>query len=161
MLATLTPLLALLLHVVLAQHCQRGSDFVDTQSQCLLSANSNLENACYICPVLSGGTYAQHCLSLYDIGFATCTQPGSLQARQTHCQSIGGDINTAGFQCLVSAGTNKSQSSGWVSAAPTTATGAPSGSTATVPTAAPTGGVHVTASALMFTALLLTYALTH
>lgn len=132
------------------QHCQRAQVFVvDTQSKCLLSAADNLENCCFVCPILNASGYFQLCGSVYELGFATCTQAGSLAARQSACLAQGGDINAGAFTCLLSAGTNKSQSTGWVP--PTTGTS----------TVAPTShGVLVTAPALLFASLLLAYALT-
>lgn len=130
-------LLTLLSLVTLAasQYCQRGSVVLDTQSQCLLSANYNLENCCQVCPVTNATGYFQFCLSVYDLGFATCSQSGSLAARQSACSALGGNINAGSFMCLLSAGTNKSQSTGWVPTAAATPTPAP---VALNPTTAPT-----------------------
>ncbi len=142
-------LLGLLVVLGGAQHCQRGLVVHDTQSQCLLSANFNLENACYVCPVLNLTGYYQLCLSLYDDGYATCTQPLALQARQSRCRLLGGDPNAAEFQCLVSAGTNKSQSSGW--------TGPATGTPTTAPPLMPSHAASLAVVAVTYGALTLLY----
>lgn len=144
-----------------AQYCQRGSIVLDTQSQCLLSADFNLENCCQVCPVTNATGYFQFCLSVYDLGYATCSQSGSLAARQSACSALGGNVNAGSFMCLLSAGTNKSQSTGWVPTTPLSPSG-PQTTPTEAPTEAPTShAVVVTAPALMFASLLLAYALSH
>lgn len=135
------------LQSVRAQHCQTSQVFVlDTLSQCLLSANDNLENCCFVCPVTNASGSYQFCGSMYALGYATCGQSGSLAARQTACQGIGGNINAGSFMCLLSAGTNKSQSTGYTTAMPTQPT-VPTASTST-PTEAPTAGGYVVSSSV-------------
>lgn len=137
--------------LVRGQYCQRGSIVLDTQSKCLLSAQADLENCCQVCPVLNATGYYQFCLSVYDLGFPSCAN--SLAARQTACSAIGGDINAGTFMCLLSGGSNKSQSTGFVSFAPTPAAtiGSPlAGSPTTAPTSGTTpAGMYMTLYALM------------
>lgn len=117
--------LALFCLAVTGQYCQRGSIVLDTKAQCLLSSNFDLENCCQVCPVLNATGYYQFCLSVYDLGFPTCGAPGSLEARQSACSALGGNINAGTFMCLLSGGSNKSQSTGWVPTGPTSTIGSP------------------------------------
>jgi len=116
-------------------YCQRGQGFLyDPQNQCFTSATYNIENCCFTCPVQNASGIFQFCGSLYELGFATCGQSGALAAEQAACVAIGGNINAGSFACSCNAGSNKSQSTGYVP----TATAAPTAPTAPTSTAAPT-----------------------
>lgn len=90
--------------------CQRGAGpILDNAGQCLLSANYDVANCCFTCPVQNATGFFSYCMDLYDLGFATCAQPGALAARQAACAAIGGSISSGAFMCVCSGGTNTSQ----------------------------------------------------
>jgi hypothetical protein len=143
------PLLLLLLQLrVQAQtYCQRGAGpILDNAGQCLLSSNYNVANCCYVCPVQNSMGYFSYCMSLYDLGFATCGQPGALSARQAACTAIGGSISSGAFMCVCNGGTNTSQTTNY---------------TASVPTSTPTAGVALTVPSLLLLVFPLAHALIH
>lgn len=153
----LSVLLLVLLGVAQAQtYCQRGTGpILDLAGQCLLSSDYDVANCCFVCPVQNSTGYFPFCMSLYDLGYPTCAQAGSLAARQAACSAIGGSISSGAFMCACNGGTNTSQTN-YTSRAPTAVSTL---STPTAPTGTPTGGSLVTAPFLMFSSLLLAYAL--
>ncbi len=134
-------------------YCKRGQNVTDTGGQCLLSANYDVANCCYVCPVPQGdGSTVNKCLSLFDAppsGYAACGQAGALAARQSVCTGMGGDITSSAFTCLCNGGANTSQINYTVPTA-ASSTGAPTSSGTRPPI--------VTAATLLFFVLLVSYA---
>lgn len=152
MLHLLVVSLLFLLSIEAQTYCQQGKGFVnDTNGECLLSSNYDVENCCYTCPIRDASGLVLTCGSLYELGFAACGQAGALAARQTACSVAGGDITSGAFMCLCNTGTNKSQVN-YVSLAPTVA------ALTTAPTAS---GPVVSVSSLMFFSVFMLYALSH
>jgi len=109
--STLAILLLASLRPAQAQgYCQCGKRFqYDPTNLCLTSASYNVQNSCYVCPVINASGEFHFCDSLYGLGFGDCAQSGALAARQAACTAFGGNIAASAFQCLNSAGTNQSQ----------------------------------------------------
>lgn len=94
----------------------------DPTGQCGDSGTYGLENVCYNCPVVNATGTFNFCGSMIYAGYGSCSQPGALAARQAACVAIGGNTALTSFQCFLSTGANKSQTTGCGTAAPTTPT---------------------------------------
>lgn len=106
-------LIAFLYSASAQNYCKCGGPqfAYDPQQQCLSSATYDVQNSCFICPVINGtGTYF-FCGSVFGLGKAGCGVSGALAAMQTACSSFGGNINSQLFTggCLDNGGLNQSQ----------------------------------------------------
>jgi hypothetical protein len=91
-------------------HCSTPFAY-DPLQQCLSSATYDVQNSCYICPVINAtGTYF-FCDSVFRLGKAGCGVSGALAAMQSACAAFGGNINSQLFTggCLDNGGLNQSQ----------------------------------------------------
>jgi hypothetical protein len=78
-------------------------------SQCLKSSDYDVENACYVCPVVNSTGTFYFCGSLPFLGYGLCGEPGAFDARVQACNSIGGSTSAGTFTCQFSAGSIKNQ----------------------------------------------------
>ena len=129
---------------VLPTYCHCNQAFLeDPTGECLRSAQYDVANACFNCPVANASGHFNLCGSLIRLGFGGCTQPGAAAAMSAACLGIGGNTLQSSYRCIASVGTDQSQLTCAPSAptAPTsTSPAAPSPPTSPLssPTAQPT-----------------------
>lgn len=124
-------------------YCLCTQQFVyDPTGECGTSGNYNLDNVCFNCPVQNASGTFNFCGSQIFLGQGSCSQPGALSARQNACLGIGGNTGLTSFQCFLSSGSDKSQTSGCGTGVPPTI--APTSAPVSVPSNAPViGGTPV------------------
>lgn len=111
-------------------YCRCDQAFIyDYSEECLKSANYDVENACYVCPVVNASGTFNYCGSLPYLGLGSCSQAGALDAWKNKCLNFGGNPGFTNAVCVTNTGTNKSQTTGCVS---TTTTNAPTNTSPTL-----------------------------
>jgi len=118
-----------ILYTYAQTYCRCDQDFIDDPNgDCLKSGDYNVENTCFVCPVVSPSGTVNKCGSLRRLGFLTCGQQNAKAARDAACTAIGGDIAAGSYVCLFNAGTNQSQTTNCATNSPTSATPTNAGS---------------------------------
>jgi hypothetical protein len=156
----LAPLLLVLQFVRLAlgttpTYCLCTQLFVyDPNGDCSKSAQYGVENACFTCPIVNATGTFYYCGSMVYLGYGACNTVGALAARNSACDSIGGNTGLTSYTCTTSTGTDKSQLS--ACGAPTQA---PSLSLS-APTAQPTNsGGSLSLSPVVYCVVFVVFAL--